>query len=116
MSNKKSEENSDPFLLRAVSLSFSLSADESDESAEDKWRIMRTRSEQRADHVGDWNAGGRRAEDGGDYSDGRRRNPRRRDERRETAKLNGCDPSRACGRGESRERASTQETSPDVCA
>lgn len=56
MSNKKSEENSDPFLLRAVSLS----ADESDESAEDKWRIMRTRSEQRADHVGDWNVGGRR--------------------------------------------------------
>lgn len=31
-----------------------LPADESDESAKDKWRIMRTRREQRADHVGDW--------------------------------------------------------------
>lgn len=35
--------------------------------------------------------GGWRTEDRGDYSDGRR-NLRREDERRETAKLNGCDP------------------------
>lgn len=97
-------------MFRAVSLSFSPSALM---RAKDKWRIMRSRREQCADYVGDWKGGGWRAEDRGDYSDGQRRNLRRRDERRETAKLNGCDPSRVWARlFRTREYV---ENFPDVC-
>lgn len=82
--------------LCCISSRFSLN--ESDESAKDKWSIMRTRREQRADHVGDWKVvdGERKTEV--ITATGSGRNPRRRDERRETAKLNGCDSSHVWAR------------------
>lgn len=97
-----------PFLFRAVSLS----GNKSDESVKDKWRIMRTRREQRAritSGIGRWwmESGRHR----GDYSD-EWRNLRRRDERRETAKLNGCDPSCVWAR---LFRGARVENFPDVC-
>lgn len=104
----KSGENSDSPFLRFESSPLALSWLM---KVKNKWRIMRTRREC-ADHVGDWKGGGWSAKDRGDYSDGRR-NLRRRDERRETAKLNGCDPSRMWARLlRTREHV---ENFPDVC-
>lgn len=58
--------------------------------------------------------GGWRAEDRHDYNDGPRRNSRREDERRETAKLNGCDP--RVGEAVSSARAREYEKTSPTCA
>jgi len=74
-------------------------ANERDESAKNKWRIMRTRREARANRGVDWKVvdGERKKTEVITATVEETRGGKMKEEK--TAKLNGCDPSRVCGRG-----------------